>query len=86
MNKIKYKEGAITLQLKILPKAENVSYMALLSIVLSKFLIKTLPTPDLRSEGSLWDHIIRIGRPLIVSKFIVSKARSAEKKKMKFQF
>jgi len=59
------------------PKAENVSYMALLSILLSKFLMNTLPTPDFLNDGSLWDHIILIGRPLSISKFIVSKARSA---------
>jgi hypothetical protein len=41
-----------TLQLKMFPNAENVSYMALLSILLSKFFMKTLPTPDLRSDGS----------------------------------
>jgi hypothetical protein len=41
-------------------------------------LMNTFPTPDLRSDGSRWDHIMRIGRPLIKSKFIVSKARSAE--------
>lgn len=59
------------------PKAENVSYIALLSILLSKFLMKTLPTPDLRREGSRWDHIIRIGRPFSISKFMVSSALSA---------
>lgn len=42
-----------TLQLNIFPKAENVSYMALLSILLSKFLMNTLPTPDFLREGSL---------------------------------
>ena len=41
--------------------------------------MNTLPTPDLRNDGSRCDHMIRIGRPLIVSKFIVSRARSAEK-------
>ena len=61
----------------MLPKAENVSYRALLSMLLSRFLMKTLPTPDLRSDGSRWDHIILIGRPFIVSKFIVSSALSA---------
>ena len=68
-----------TLQLKIFPKAEKVSYMALLSISLSKFLMKTFPTPDRRRLGSRWLHIIRMGRPFKTSKFIVSKARSAEK-------
>ena len=41
--------------------------------------MNTLPTPDLRIDGSRWDHMIRIGRPLMVSKFIVSSARSAVK-------
>lgn len=67
-----------TLQLRIFPKAENVSYMALLSILLSKFLMNTFPTPDFLKEGSRWDHIIRIGFCFKVSKFIVSRARSAE--------
>ncbi len=55
------------------------SYMALLSIDLSKFLMKTLPTPDRRKDGSRCDHMIRIGFPFKASKFIVSRARSAEK-------
>uniref|UniRef100_A0A8W7P0C1 Uncharacterized protein n=1 Tax=Anopheles coluzzii TaxID=1518534 RepID=A0A8W7P0C1_ANOCL len=59
-----------TLQLRMLPNAENVSYIALLSIFLSRFLMNTLPTPDLRSDGSRCDHMMRIGRPLIGSKFI----------------
>lgn len=63
------------------PNAENVSYIALLSIVLSKFLMKTFPTPDLRSDGSRCDHMMRIGRPLIKSKFIVSRTRSAKMSK-----
>ena len=66
------------LQERMFPKALKVSYKALLSIFLSKFLIKIFPTPDLRKEGSRWHHIIRHGRPLIGSKFIVSKALSAE--------
>ena len=65
----------------MLPKAENVSYKALLSMLLSKFLIKTLPTPDFRNDGSRWDHMILMGRPFIVSKFIVSRALSAGNKK-----
>ena len=65
-----------TLQDKMLPKVEKVSYMILLSIDLSKFLIKMLPTPDFLRLGSLWDHMIRMGRPLMTSKFIVSSARS----------
>lgn len=71
-----------TLQLKMFPNAENVSYMALLSILLSKFFMKTLPTPDLRSDGSRWDHMMRIGRPFIMSKFMVSRARSAKTYKL----
>lgn len=51
--------------------------MALLSMFLSKFLMNTFPTPDLRNDGSRCDHIIRIGRDLSTSKFMVSKARSA---------
>lgn len=60
------------------PKAEKVSYRALLSILLSRFLINTLPTQYFLKVGSLYDHIILIGRPLIVSKFIMSIALSAE--------
>lgn len=71
--------GALTLQERMLPKAEKVSYSALLSMDLSRFLMKTLPTPDFRREGSLWDHMIRIGFPLTTSKFMVSKARSADR-------
>lgn len=66
-----------TLHERMLPKAENVSYRALLSIPLSRFLMKMFPSPDRRIEGSRCDHMIRIGRPLRMSKFIVSSARSA---------
>lgn len=59
------------------PKAEKVSYRALLSMDLSRFLMNTLPTPDFLREGSLWDHMILIGFPLTTSKFMVSKALSA---------
>ena len=48
-------------------------------MLLSRFLMKMLPTPDFLSDGSRCDHMIRMGRPLIVSKFIVSMARSAVK-------
>jgi len=65
------------------PKAEKVSYRALLSIDLSRFLMKTFPTPDFLSDGSLCDHMILIGFPLTTSKFIVSKALSAETNKQK---
>lgn len=41
-----------TLQERMFPKAEKVSYRALLSMFLSKFLMKMFPTPDLRKEGS----------------------------------
>lgn len=61
----------------MLPKVEKVSYRALLSMEFSKFLIKMLPIPDFRRPGSRWDHIIRMGWPLTISKFIVSSARSA---------
>ena len=60
------------------PKALNVSYKALLSILLSRFLMKMFPTPDRRSDGSRWDHMILMGRPFRLSKFIVSRALSAE--------
>ena len=62
----------------MLPKAENVSYRALLSMLLSRFLMNTFPTPDLRRDGSRWDHMILMGRPFIVSKFMVSRALSAK--------
>lgn len=62
----------------MLPKAEKVSYSALLSMDLSRFLMNTLPTPDFLREGSRWDHMIRIGFPLTTSKFMVSKALSAD--------
>lgn len=61
----------------MLPKAEKVSYRALLSMDLSRFLMNTLPTPDFLREGSLWDHMILIGFPFTTSKFMVSKALSA---------
>lgn len=66
-----------TLQDRMLPNAEKVSYRALLSIDLSKFLMKMLPTPLFLSDGSRWDHMMRTGLPLITSKFMVSRARSA---------
>ena len=59
-----------TLQDKIFPKAPNVSQRALLSMLLSKFLMKMFPTPDFLRLGSLCVHIIRMGlSPLIGSKF-----------------
>lgn len=61
----------------MLPKAEKVSYRALLSMDLSRFLMNTLPTPDFLREGSLWDHMILIGFPFTTSKFMVSRALSA---------
>lgn len=60
------------------PKAEKVSYRALLSMDLSRFLMKMFPTPLFLNDGSRWDHMIRTGLPLITSKFMVSSARSAE--------
>ena len=39
--------------------------------------MKMLPTPFLRSVGSRFDHMMRIGRFFSRSKFIVSSARSA---------
>lgn len=62
-----YFDSQVTLQDKMLPKAEKVSYKALLSIDSSMFFMKMFPTPDFLSPGSRWDHIIRIGRPLITS-------------------
>lgn len=58
---------SFTLQDRMFPNAEKVSYRALLSIDSSMFLIKMFPTPDFLSPGSRWDHIIRMGRPLITS-------------------
>lgn len=71
--------GTPTLHDRMFPKAENVSYRALLSMESSRFLMKMFPTPDFLRPGSRWDHMIRMGRPLITSKFMVSKARSAGK-------
>lgn len=68
---------SVTLHERMLPKAEKVSYRALLSMDLSRFLMKMFPTPLFLSEGSRWDHMMRTGRPLITSKFMVSRARSA---------
>lgn len=59
------------------PNIEKVSYIALLSILLSRFFIKMFPAPERRIEGSRCDHIIRMGLPNTVSKFMVSRARSA---------
>ena len=70
-----------TLQDRMLPKALKVSYRALLSIALSRFLMKIWPTPEWRSEGSRWDHMIRHGRPLMRSWFMVLSARSADRRK-----
>lgn len=42
----------LTLQDRMFPKAENVSYKALLSIPLSRFLMNTFPTPDFLRDGS----------------------------------
>lgn len=61
----------------MLPKAEKVSYRALLSMDLSRFLMNTLPTPDFLREGSRWDHMMRMGFPFTTSKFMVSRALSA---------
>lgn len=69
----------------MLPKAEKVSYRALLSIDLSRFLMNTLPTPDFLREGSLWDHMMRIGFPFTTSKFMVSSALSAGGEEVKGQ-
>jgi len=44
--------GLAILHESMFPKAENVSYRALLSMLLSKFLMNILPTPDLRIDGS----------------------------------
>jgi hypothetical protein len=46
-------------------------------MLLSKFLIKIFPRPDLRVAGSRWDHITRQGRPLMGVLLMVSRARSA---------
>lgn len=70
-----------TLQDRMFPNAENVSYKALLSMDLSRFLMKMFPTPLFLSEGSRWDHMIRRGLPFITSKFMVSKALSAKTNK-----
>ena len=69
----------LTLHERMLPNALNVSYRALLSIPLSRFLIKMFPTPERRMDGSRCDHMILIGRPFRLSKFIVSRALSAER-------
>ena len=45
------------MQDRMLPNAEKVSYNALLSIDLSRDLMKTLPVPDLRRLGSRWHHL-----------------------------
>ena len=69
-----------TLYEMVLSNLEN-TFLSFSSPRLSpKFLMKTLPTPLLRREGSRWLHMIRMGRPLSTSKFIVSRARSAGSK------
>lgn len=70
-------EKGCTLHDKMLPKAEKVSQRALLSIDSSMFLMKMFPTPDFLRPGSRCDHMILIGRPLMTSQFIVSRAHSA---------
>ncbi len=42
--------------------------------------MKMFPTPLFLREGSRWDHMMRTGLPLMTSKFMVSKARSAGSK------
>mmetsp|Transcript_76627 Transcript_76627/g.155609 ORF Transcript_76627/g.155609 Transcript_76627/m.155609 type:complete len:262 (-) Transcript_76627:358-1143(-) len=66
-----------TLHDRIFPNAEKVSCRALLSIDLSRFLMYTLPAPDLRVEGSRCDHMMRMGLPLSGLKLSDSSARSA---------
>ena len=41
---------------------------------------KLIWSPYLR-EGSRWDHMMRMARPFKTSKFIVSRARSARRKR-----
>lgn len=43
--------------------------------------MKMFPTPLFLSDGSRCDHMMRTGRPLITSKFMVSRARSAKGEK-----
>ena len=52
-----------TLADRMSPNAENVSCSALWSMSLSRFLMKTLPTPERRPAGSRCDHMMRMGRP-----------------------
>lgn len=68
-----------TLQDKIFPKTEKVSYNALLSTLLSRFLINMLLPPDFLFTGSFSNHLILIFCPFIMSKFIVSMALLAAK-------
>ena len=75
---LRVREEHHTLQDKMFPKAEKVSYRALLSMDLSRFLMNMFPTPLFLREGSRWDHIMRTGLPLMTSKFMVSRARSAD--------
>jgi len=53
------------LQDRMVPKAQKVSCSALLSMDSSRFLMNRFPTPPLRVAGSRWDHMMRIGLPLI---------------------
>uniref|UniRef100_A0A0A9D2N9 Uncharacterized protein n=1 Tax=Arundo donax TaxID=35708 RepID=A0A0A9D2N9_ARUDO len=59
------------------PNTQNVSYKALLSIDLSRFLMNIFAAPLLRELGSRLEYIILIGFPLIGVKLSSSSARAA---------
>lgn len=57
--------------------------MYMLSMDLSKFLIKVLYLPhQFLGDGSLWDYIMSMGHPIKMSKVSVSKACSANGTKL----
>lgn len=57
-----------------------------MSMSLSRFLMKMLPTPDLRNAGSRWEYMMRMGFPFTTWKFRTSIARAASGPCWKFTY
>mmetsp|Transcript_5907 Transcript_5907/g.14382 ORF Transcript_5907/g.14382 Transcript_5907/m.14382 type:complete len:296 (+) Transcript_5907:1252-2139(+) len=55
----------VTLHERMLPNCEKVSWRVRVSTFFSRFLMKMLPAPDLRIEGSRCFHMMRHALPLI---------------------
>ena len=79
-------ESVATLAETMLPNCAKVSYSALLSMSLSRFLMKMFPTPDLRNAGSRCEYMMRMGLPFTTWKFRTSMARAASGPCWKFTY